>query len=159
MRYRSSLAKMWNASLQACIKPAALTGAMGAGLALMFTIINGVTAFHLLMIVALTFVGLTGTLLLIFPLVALLQAGGTLCIVKLGAEGGSGQIGRLSSEWQWRDVKGVQERKQSIVIELEAGLEVKVPDQAFADAAARLKFLDDVRRWHELANAANTERA
>jgi hypothetical protein len=65
----------------------------------------------------------------------------------------------LSSEWQWRDVKDVQEREQSIVIELRAGLEFKVPDQSFADAAARLKFLDDVRRWHELANAANTEHA
>ncbi len=75
------------------------------------------------MIVALGSSLLTGTLLLVFPLVALLQAGGTLCIVKLGAEGGSGQIGRLASEWQWRDVMGVQEREQSIVIELKAGLE------------------------------------
>jgi hypothetical protein len=150
---------MWKASLRACIRPAALIGAMGAGLVLMFTImISTVTAFHF-MIVGLTFVGLTGTLLLGFPLVALLQAGGTLCTVKLGAEGGSGQIGRLSSEWRWRDVKDVQEREQSIVIELKAGLECKVPDRAFADAAARLKFLDDVRRWHELANAANTEHA
>jgi hypothetical protein len=83
--------------------------------------------------------------LVIFPLVALVQAGGTLCIVTLGPEGGNGQIGRLSSEWLWRDVICLQEREQNIVIELKVGVGVDVPDRAFADATARRKFLDDVR--------------
>jgi hypothetical protein len=147
---------MWKALSKAFIKPAAM---ISAAPTLIFTIVLiSLGTFHW-MTVALTFVGLTGAALLIFSLVAMLRAGSTSCIVKLGPDGGIGQVGRVSAEWQWRDVKCVQEREQSIVIELNAGMELKVPDRVFADAAARVKFLDDVRRWHELANAANTEHA
>ena len=128
IQFRSSLLKMWKATLQACIRPAAFLSAV---LTAIFTpIVASLLLFHwnIVVLFVLMFVSITSAFALIFSLAGLLQAGSTLCVVKLGPEGCSSQIGRVSSETRWPDVKCVLEGSENILIEFKAGGGIKVPD-------------------------------
>lgn len=161
LRYRSSFLAMWKSGVQAGTKPAgwpsfAILGAFSTLLLTPILTFTRLIPFHWITVL-LTFVAATAAVLFVVSLVVLLQARSRLTIVKIGAEGCSIQFGGWSQACPWRDVKYVVEREGTIVVGCKDGIDVKVPRQTFADAAARLKFLNDLRRWHGLANAANTE--
>ncbi len=158
LRFRGSLPKMWIAYWRASAGPAQLWRhhvIVGAVLTFALTITQ-IVSFSWVSAL-LTFAGATGATALILSFVALLQIRSTLAVVKVGSEGIDAKMGRVTVNHRWQDVRCIEECRGSIVIDYKAGGGVNVPDRAFADAVTRLRFLDDVRRWHALAGAANTE--
>jgi hypothetical protein len=62
-------------------------------------------------------------------------------------------IGKREGSVKWKDVAAIQVRGTEICISGRHGNAFVVPARAFGSEADRLKFLGDIKSWHELRDA------
>jgi hypothetical protein len=88
---------------------------------------------------------------ILFPLWPLWRFKGATRVLSIDKGGFTTTIGARSGERSWQEIAAVEDTGEEILIIVKTGNAMVVPRRAFANNAARARFLDAARNWHSLA--------
>jgi hypothetical protein len=152
IEYSSSCAEVWRFYWRSWAKPAGLWRvhlAIASGIAVASELLVHGSDWRVWRVAGIAAVAGLACVIL-FPLWPLWRFKGATRVLSIDKGGFTTTIGTRSGERSWQEIAAVEDTGEEILIIVKTGNAMVVPRRAFANEAARARFLDDARNWHSL---------